>query len=184
MARIQGQVAEEERLRKEEQDRQEHEEYLKYKEMFSVDEEGETDQTADLSSQSLLQEFINYIKQMKVVMLEDLATHFNIKTQDCIDRIQDLQADGSLTGVVDDRGKFIYITTEELESVAKFIKQHGRISISELAESSNRLINLNPDKIIYFSSMIYTLMLKQDTVSQKNSTLASKSIFYFDYQFC
>ncbi|KAL4232113.1 DDRGK domain-containing protein 1 [Mactra antiquata] len=137
--------AEEERLRKEEQERQEHEEYLKYKEMFSVDEEGETDQTADLSSQSLLQEFINYIKQMKVVMLEDLATHFNIKTQDCIDRIQDLQADGSLTGVVDDRGKFIYITTEELESVAKFIKQHGRISISELAESSNRLINLNPD---------------------------------------
>ena len=34
---------------------------------------------------------------------------------------------------------------EELESVAKFIRQHGRVSISELAESSNRLINLNPD---------------------------------------
>ena len=34
---------------------------------------------------------------------------------------------------------------EELESVAKYIKQHGRVSITDLAESSNRLINLNPD---------------------------------------
>ena len=49
--------------------------------------------------------------------------------------------------MIDDRGKFIYITMEELESVAKFIRQHGRVSISELAESSNRLINLNPDNM-------------------------------------
>ncbi|KAH3790126.1 DDRGK domain-containing protein 1-like [Dreissena polymorpha] len=82
---------------------------------------------------------------MKVVMLEELATHFKIRTQDCIDRIQDLQKEGQLTGVIDDRGKFIYITVEELESVAKFIKQNGRVSIRELAESSNLLINLNPD---------------------------------------
>ena len=34
---------------------------------------------------------------------------------------------------------------EELESVAKYIRQHGRVSISDLADSSNRLINLNPD---------------------------------------
>ena len=65
--------------------------------------------------------------------------------QECIQRVQDLQSNGKLTGVIDDRGKFIYITMEELESVAKFIRQHGRVSITELAESSNRLINLNPD---------------------------------------
>lgn len=65
--------------------------------------------------------------------------------QDCINRIQDLQNDGKLTGVIDDRGKFIYITPEELDTIVKFIKQHGRVSIQELAESSNRLINLNPD---------------------------------------
>ena len=32
---------------------------------------------------------------------------------------------------------------EELESIAKFIKQRGRVSISELAENSNKLISLN-----------------------------------------
>ena len=44
---------------------------------------------------------------------------------------------------MDDRGKFIYISEEELQAVAKFIKQRGRISIAELAESSNMLIKLN-----------------------------------------
>ena len=65
--------------------------------------------------------------------------------QDAINRVNDLIGEGRLTGVMDDRGKFIFITREELEAVAKFIKQRGRVSISELAESSNLLINLNPD---------------------------------------
>lgn len=137
--------AEEECKRREEQEAREHEEYLKLKEAFSVEEEGEQDQDADLSSESLLQEFIGYIKDTKVVMLEDLAAHFRLKTQDVIERVQDLQSSGDLTGVIDDRGKFIYITMDELESVAKYIRQHGRVSISELAESSNRLITLDPD---------------------------------------
>lgn len=137
--------AEEERIRKEEEERREQEEYLKLKEAFSIEEEGEEDVGPDLSSQSLLQEFIDYVKEMKVIMLEDLAAHFKIKTQDAVDRVKDLQENGQLTGVMDDRGKFIYITVEELESVAKFIKQHGRVSITDLAESSNRLINLTPD---------------------------------------
>ena len=49
-----------------------------------------------------------------------------------------------LTGVTDDRGKFIYISQSELESVAKFVKQRGRVSISELAENSQKLITLTP----------------------------------------
>lgn len=84
----------------------------------------------------------------KVVLLEDLAAHFKIKTQAAIERITDLQASGDLTGVIDDRGKFIYISQKELEDVAKFIKQRGRVSIAELAESSNELINLNPVSVL------------------------------------
>ncbi|XP_005092229.2 DDRGK domain-containing protein 1 [Aplysia californica] len=136
---------EEERKKKEEQERIEHEEYLKMKEMFSVDEEGEGELDADLNSESLLEQFINYIKETKVVMLEDLAGHFKLKTQDVINRVQDLQTEGRLTGVIDDRGKFIYITMAELEAVARYIRQNGRVSISDLAASSNRLINLDPE---------------------------------------
>lgn len=48
------------------------------------------------------------------------------------------------SGVVDDRGKFIYISQEELQAVAKFVKQRGRVSLTELVENSNQLINLTP----------------------------------------
>ncbi|XP_006816412.1 uncharacterized protein LOC100370458 isoform X2 [Saccoglossus kowalevskii] len=135
-------LEEEERLRKEEQERREHEEYLKMKEMFTVEDEGHEHVLTESESQSLLKEFIDYIKNKKVVILEELGAQFNLRTQEAINRVQDLQADGSLSGVMDDRGKFIYISEEEMQSVAKFIKQRGRVSISELADHSNMLINL------------------------------------------
>lgn len=50
-----------------------------------------------------------------------------------------------LPGVMDDRGKFIYISREELEGVARFIRQRGRITITDLAEASGTLISLTPD---------------------------------------
>lgn len=132
-----------ERLARELKEKQEHEEYLKMKAAFSVEEEGYED-NEDNESDNLLQDFINYIKENKVVLLEDLARAFKLKTQAAIDRIQELKLNGTLTGVLDDRGKFIYISEDELNAVAKFIRQRGRISITELAESSNNLINLAP----------------------------------------
>ena len=65
--------------------------------------------------------------------------------QEAISRVQSLQESGQLSGVVDDRGKFIFISDEELKAVADFIKQRGRVSISELVSSSNRLVNLQPE---------------------------------------
>lgn len=135
---------EEERKAKEEKERQEHEEYLKLKASFAIEEEGFEEDTEEVETQNKLQTFINYIKENKVVLLEDLAGHFRMKTQDVINRVQELLAQELLVGVIDDRGKFIYITREELESVAKFIKRRGRVAISELVESSNTLIKLQP----------------------------------------
>ncbi|KAF6021424.1 hypothetical protein EB796_020267 [Bugula neritina] len=114
------------------------------KSQFAIEEEGE-DAVMQTDEAELLQQFIDYIKKNKVMVIEDLAAQFNIKTQAAIERIEALMLDGTLTGVLDDRGKFIYITMDELQSVAKFIKQRGRVSIQELAESSNKLIRLTPE---------------------------------------
>ncbi|CAG0883482.1 unnamed protein product [Darwinula stevensoni] len=135
---------EEERKRKEEQEKREQEEYEQMKAAFSVEEEGFEENTSP-NEESLLARFLEYIRASKVVLLEDLAAQFRLKVQDVISRIHDLQNEGSLTGVIDDRGKFIYVSREELEAVAKFIRQRGRVSIAELAECSNALINLKPD---------------------------------------
>ncbi|KAL1786891.1 DDRGK domain-containing protein 1 [Sigmodon hispidus] len=139
------QKEEEERKAREEQARREHEEYLKLKEAFVVEEEGVSETMTEEQSHSFLTEFINYIKQSKVVLLEDLAFHMGLRTQDTINRIQDLLTEGTLTGVIDDRGKFIYITPEELAAVANFIRQRGRVSITELAQASNSLISWGQD---------------------------------------
>jgi len=130
-----------ERKKKEERERQEHEEYLKLKASFQLEEEG-FDENEEEDTEGQLQQFIQYIEDTKVVLLEDLAAHFKMKAQDCVDRVTQLSEEGRLTGVLDDRGKFIFISQQELESVAKFIKQRGRVSIADLAENSNKLISL------------------------------------------
>lgn len=130
-----------ERKEREERERREHEEYLKMKAEFEVQEEGFDEE--EQNQEELLQNFIDYVKTNKVVVLEDLAAHFKLKTQAAIDRIKDLQKENRLSGVIDDRGKFIYISEEELQAVVKFIRQRGRVSIAELAEHSSNLINLS-----------------------------------------
>uniref|UniRef100_A0A2K6BHS8 DDRGK domain-containing protein 1 n=1 Tax=Macaca nemestrina TaxID=9545 RepID=A0A2K6BHS8_MACNE len=92
------QKEEEERKAREEQAQREHEEYLKLKEAFVVEEEGVGETMTEEQSQSFLTEFINYIKQSKVVLLEDLASQVGLRTQDTINRIQDLLAEGTITG--------------------------------------------------------------------------------------
>jgi hypothetical protein len=130
-----------EKRAQEEKEKREYEEYLKMKQAFNVEEEGFEEDEDD--KENLLKSFIDYIKTNKVVVIEDLASHFKLKTQAAIDRIVDLQKDGKISGVIDDRGKFIYVSEDELKAVVKFIKQRGRVSIADLAEHSNSLINLS-----------------------------------------
>lgn len=159
-------VEEEEKKAREEKERREYEEYLKMKEAFSVEEEGYEEGEAG-DEQNLLQEFVTYIKSQKVVLIEDLAARFKLKTQAAIDRIKDLQNDNILSGVIDDRGKFIYVSQEEMEAVAKFIKQRGRVSIQELAENSNQLINLTP--ITNVNWLVYILFYLCLRFNKKNT---------------
>lgn len=135
---------EEERKKKEEQEKKEAEEYDQWKGMFEVDAGGsvETDQAQE--SQSLLQDFIDYIKKHKVVVLENLASTFGLKTQEVINRLRNMEEMGMITGVMDDKGKFIFISEEEMLAVAACIKRRGRMSISDLALESNKLVDLEP----------------------------------------
>lgn len=120
------------------------EEYEEWRHLFEEEEKGEAADLDMSQNTELLSTFIQYIKDQKVIILEELAYTFKMKTEQCIDRIKQLEQDGLLTGLLDDRGKFIYITEEELDKVKEFIEMQGRVSISELSLESNRLINLKP----------------------------------------
>jgi hypothetical protein len=80
-----------------------------------------------MSDEELAKQLIEYVTEEKVSFLEDLASKFNLKTQDVITKINQLEQEGRLTGVIDDRGKFIFITPQELQNVANFINLRGTL---------------------------------------------------------
>ena len=94
-------------------------------------------------------------------MLDDLCAEFRLSTKDVVDRIQKLLDTKKLSGIIDDRGKFIYITDEEFkvtffwwdlwtnitpQAVLNYVKRRGRISRTDLVIECNRLIKMNPSE--------------------------------------
>ena len=65
-----------------------------------------------------------------------------------IDRLKYLQETGAITGLFDDRGKYIYLTRDEMERVAKAIRQRGRISFADLSKISNELIDFSGKRTV------------------------------------
>jgi len=135
---------EEEKRQLEEMKKKEEEEFDKWKDMFETSEGGAQADDDLQESQGMLQEFIDHLRTRKIVALDEVAGVFKLKSQEVINRVEGLEAMGRITGLLDDRGKFIYISTEEMEAVAKWIKRQGRVSVSDLAAESNRLIDLKP----------------------------------------
>lgn len=130
------------KLEREEKERKELEEYNQLKESFQIEEQG-FDHECDLeNSDDLMKHFLDFVKSSKVVYIDELASKYDIKPEETINRLNFFIEQGLLNGVFDDRGKFICITNDELSAVAKFINQRGRVSLMDLAAYSNQLISL------------------------------------------
>lgn len=142
-AKIEAAMEEHELRVKEDKERKEKKEFDHWKDMFTIEEKGTKLSEDSEESPRLLQQFIEYIVSHKVVLLEDLANAFNLATQEVMNRVESLQAANRLSGIVDDRGKFIYITEEEMDNVAKFIERRGRLGLAELSKECNKLIGLD-----------------------------------------
>lgn len=134
---------EEEIVRKvlEEKEKKEAEEYAKWEKMFEINEEGEEKEEFN---DNVITEFINYVKLRKVVSLEDLAGTFKISSSEAVARLKELESAKRICGIVDDRGKYIYLTEKELLNIEKFISNKGRISKAELVDPCNKLIKFEP----------------------------------------
>ena len=78
-----------------------------------------------------------------MVLVEELAARFGLKSKDALLRLRALYEMWRVTGVLDDLGKFIYVSAEEMDAVAKFVRQRGRVAIAEISDNSHRLITLS-----------------------------------------
>ena len=117
-------------------------EFEKWRDQIGVESGGTAAEEVASESQGLLAAFVEHVKARKLVVLEELAAEFGLRTAEAVSRVQALESMGRLTGVMDDRGKFIYISPEEMATVAAFINAQGRVSIAELASRSNDFIRL------------------------------------------
>lgn len=133
---------EEERKQREEKEMREREEYEEWKGLFEVEETGEDAVTAE-EDEGMMERFCEYVREGKMVVLEEMAAEFGLKTEAVVDRLVKLEESGGISGVFDDRGKFIYVSREEMEAVADFIHSRGRVSIQDLARESTRLLHLD-----------------------------------------
>jgi hypothetical protein len=103
-------------------------EYNKWKNMISVTNQGNED-GATVS----VEEFVTYIQDKKIINIENIASRFNLKPDDVVSRIHSLEAAGVLFGILDDRGKYIVISTEQIDSIEGSLKQiNKRWTIDEL----------------------------------------------------
>ena len=125
-----------------EREAREQEEAEKWMHMFSVQDAGEDAISRD-QGEELMKNMVEYIKTKKMVPLEDIAAHFGIRTAEVIEKVRLLESDRKITGIMDDRGKYIYISDEEMKKVAEYIRKKGRIAISELSKDSATMIHFD-----------------------------------------
>ena len=76
----------------------------------------------------------------RLLVLDDVADELGVRASELLERIEGLRAAGSLRGVFDDRGKFVVVNDDDLERLAAFVRQRGRVSLTELARHSNEII--------------------------------------------
>ncbi|EUB62198.1 DDRGK domain-containing protein [Echinococcus granulosus] len=135
-----AQAAAEEKLRLEREMR-EQAKYEQLKATFSIEGEGVGIQPLDEEAERRLNhQFVEAVKEAKLISLERLCVMFDMKTDACVEKIQWLISEGALSGVLDDRGKFLCIEPKEYEAIAKFIELRGRVTMRELVEHGNKVV--------------------------------------------
>lgn len=77
-------------------------------------------------------QFMEYIQETKIVSLHSLATRFRITLKEVSLKLLELEQSGKLIGIFNQRGDFIHITHSQMDAIAEYIRDHGKIITNEL----------------------------------------------------
>lgn len=72
----------------------------------------------------------DYLISKKLTLLEDASHKFSIKTNELVEKIKKLEQEGRVSGVFDERGKYLYIEDNEWNAVRNYITAKGRLKKS------------------------------------------------------
>jgi len=155
----------------EQKEKTENEIYDKWKDQFKIEDEGV--EVSALDTEDMINDFINYIKIRKVVALEDLSGVFKIPPNEIVEKLKYFEEQNKICGIIDDRGKYIYLTEKEIASIEKIFMQRGRISKMELLKECNKIIRFVPSeedklKIIEEQKKIWKTFEEEELTDKNN----------------
>ena len=140
---VEGEDAEEkelERIRKEIKEKEE-EEYLKWKGEMEVAESGSV-HLSEEEQKKIEVQFAEYVRQNKMVLLEDLVADFRMDVESVVRLLERLEKEGKICGLIDERGKYVYLTPEEMQDISRWIESKGRVSLKDLSTEINKFIKI------------------------------------------
>jgi len=88
---------------------------------------------------------LSHIKEVKVARITTLSSKFAMTSDQVVASIREAEGLGLLTGVMDERGKYIHVEETEVDALRGFIKQRGRVTIEQLVDATKtqRLVDFS-----------------------------------------
>ncbi|CAM9733772.1 unnamed protein product [Discosporangium mesarthrocarpum] len=97
-------------------------------------------------SDDLLRELTDYANSRKIVEVKDLVAKFSLGEQEALGALEKLERENNISGFLDmrggNRGRFVRATIEEMEELATFVKQKGRVSAMDIAREADHVLGL------------------------------------------
>lgn len=87
-------------------------------------------------SQSV-QEWIDEMKDRRTVLTTEIATSFELHEGKVVQRIQELIKERRVTGVMEGKGRFIFIDEDQLHSITESLIKRGVLSLTDVAAVCN-----------------------------------------------
>ena len=115
--------------------------------MFAVEESGVSKESEDVlkrKEQELENTLLHYLTTRKLTLLEDASHKFSLTTKDLVEKIKKLEQQDRVSGVFDERGKYLFIEKKEWDSVRNYISAKGRLKKSDMMTECAKIIKI-PD---------------------------------------
>ena len=86
------------------------------------------------------------LRKHKLVLLEDLSHEFKLSTKDLVEKIKKLEGEGQVSGIFDERGKYLVIEDEEWRAIKNYISARGRVKKTDIMNECAKLIKI-PEEV-------------------------------------
>ncbi len=74
------------------------------------------------------------LRKERTIAFTDLAAFVRLPVSSAVARVRALEAEGRLTGIADERGRYVYLAPEELDEIAERLKVRGRVTAADAAD--------------------------------------------------